>query len=109
MAFDAGTAERLRDVFSGRRDVVEKEMFGGLAFMVRGHMCCGIVGDELMARVGPNQYADALRRPHAREMDFTGKPMVGFVYVAPPGFESDEDLRVWVTMCERYVLSLPEK
>ena len=62
-----------------------------------------------MARIGPDQYAAALKRPHAREMDFTGKAMRGFVYVDPPGFESDEDLRTWVALCERFVNSLPPK
>ena len=84
-------------------------MFGGLAFMIRGHMCCGIVNDCLMARVGPDDYADALRRNHTREMNFTGKAMKGFVYVDPAGFESDDDLRDWVTRCEGFVNTLPPK
>ena len=87
MAYDEGVAQRLRDVFGDRTDVVEKRMFGGLAFMVSGNMCCGVVGKELMARVGPEQYEQALKEPYAREMDFTGKPMKGFVYVgASVGF-----------------------
>ena len=109
MAYDEGLAERLREIFADRYDMDEKRMFGGLAFMVHGHMCCGIVGDTLMARVGPAQYPHALRQPHAREMDFTGKAMKGFVYVDPDGFESDEDLRVWVALCENFVDSLPPK
>ncbi len=109
MAYDEGVAERLRDVFGERVGVVEKKMFGGLAFMVSGHMCCGIVGDTLMARVGPEQYDGALARPHAREMDFTGRSMKGFVYVGPEGFETDESLRSWVETCEAFVRSLPPK
>ena len=109
MAYDEGLAERLREIFADRYDIDEKKMFGGLAFMLHGHMCCGIVNDTLMARVGPVQYADALQRPHAREMDFTGKAMKGFVYVDPAGFEADEDLRDWVAICEGFVNSLPPK
>ena len=84
-------------------------MFGGLAFMVSGNMCCGVVGGELMARVGPEQYEEALQEPYAREMDFTGKPMKGFVYVGVQGFVSDEDLKAWVVRCEQFVSGLPAK
>lgn len=75
---------------------VERKMFGGLAFMVRGHMAVGVVGDELMVRVGKDAHQDALAQPHAREMDFTGRPMTGLVYVAEPGFRDDGRLREWV-------------
>ena len=109
MAYDEGLAERLREAFSKRDDVVEKKMFGGLAFMVAGHMCVGVVDETLMARVGPERYMEALNRPHARKMDFTGRAMKGFVYVAAEGFESDSDLADWVVMCEGFVDSLPPK
>lgn len=109
MAYDEGLAERLRDIFAERYDVEEKKMFGGIAFMIHGHMGCGIVDGTLMARVGPDHYAAALHRPHVREMDFTGKAMQGFVYVDPAGFEADEDLRSWVALCEGFVHSLPPK
>jgi hypothetical protein len=109
MAFDARAAERIRDLFATRRDVAEKQTFGGLAFMVRGHMCCGVVGDTLMARVGPEHYDAALRRRYARVMDFTGRPMKGFVYVDPPGFEADDALSTWVEMCLDFVTSLAPK
>ena len=90
-------------------EYVEKRMFGGIAFMVGGHMCCGVLGDALMARVGPDRHAEALARPHARQMDFTGRPMKGFVYVAPEGFESDRDLGAWVRSCLDFVASLPAR
>ncbi|MFQ5589509.1 MAG: TfoX/Sxy family protein, partial [Nitrospiria bacterium] len=85
MAYDEGLAERLREIFIDRQGLVEKKMFGGIAFMLCGHMCCGIVNETLMARVGPDQYAAALAHPHAREMDFTGRPMKGLVYIDPEG------------------------
>jgi TfoX/Sxy family transcriptional regulator of competence genes len=109
MAYDEGVAHRLRELFAGREDVTEMKMFGGIAFMVSGNMCCGIIGDALMARVGPEQYEEALALPHAREMDFTGKPMKGFVYVEPDGFEADEDLKAWVDRCEQFIAGLPAK
>ena len=63
MAYDEGVAERLREVFAGQTDIVEKKMFGGMAFMHSGNMCCGVVNDVLMARVGPDSYEDALQKP----------------------------------------------
>jgi TfoX/Sxy family transcriptional regulator of competence genes len=109
MAFDEGLAERIRDLLRDRDAISERKMFGGLAFMSRGHMFVGILGDTLMARVGPDRYADALRRPGAREMDFTGKPMRGYVYVAPEGIESDAALEDWIAKCLAHVGSLPPK
>ena len=109
MAFDEGVAQRLRDVFDGQPDIVEKKMFGGIAFMHAGNMCCGIVNDALMARVGPDAYEIALDRPRARKMDFTGKPMKGFVYVDPPGFAEDDQLREWVDQCLAFTSKLPSK
>ena len=85
MAYDERLAERIREILSRKRDMREQKMFGGLCFLLRGNMCCGIVGDELIARVGPDAYDAALARPHARPMDFTGRPLRGMVYVAAPG------------------------
>ena len=84
-------------------------MFGGLAFMVNGHMCCGIVGADLVVRVGADKCSEALSQPHARPMDFTGRPMRGFVYVGPPGYRSNVELRTWIQRGLRFVLSLPPK
>ena len=109
MAYDEGLAERLREVFHGRRGVSEKKMFGGVAFMVDGHMAVGIVGTTLMARVGPAAYEQVLRLPHVREMDFTGKPMKGYVYVGSEGFEAQSELEAWVERCVTFVGTLPKK
>ena len=122
MAFDVGLAQRLREALGEQlapdalRDqglpvacVDERRMFGGLAFMHDGHMAIGIAGDALMVRVGPEAYAHALQRPHARVMDFTGKPMKGYVFVDPPGFARDADLQAWITMALQFVRSLPAK
>jgi hypothetical protein len=109
MPYDEGLVERLREVLNERTDIVEKTMFGGIAFMLSGNMCCGVIGDTLMARVGPAQYRAALREPHVREMNFTGKAMKGFVSVSPEGLASDEALRYWVGICESFAGSLPAK
>ena len=109
MAYDEGLAERVRGVLDGRGDVAEKKMFGGIAFMVRGHMSVGVVKDELMVRVGPESYDELVRQPHARQMDFTGRPMKGFLYVAADGLERDSDLERWVGHGVRYATSLPAK
>lgn len=109
MAFDEGTAQRVREMFADRTDIIEKKMFGGIAFMQSGHMCCGVVDDLLMARVGPDAYKVALSRAHVREMDFTGKPLKGFVYVDPPGFAEDAELRKWIDRCQAFTRTLPPK
>ncbi len=109
MSYDEGLAERVREVLDRQPDITEKKMFGGIAFMARGYMFIGIVDDVLMARVGPDYYETALSRDHVRKMDFTGKPMKGYVYVDPPGHEEDSDLREWVQRCHRFVQSLPPK
>jgi TfoX/Sxy family transcriptional regulator of competence genes len=109
MAYDEGLAQRLRELLAGERGVSEKRMFGGIAFMLDGNMCVGVVGDELMVRVGPDAYARLVRKPHAREMDFTGKPMRGFVYVAASGIRRDADLGRWLGHGTDYARSLPHK
>jgi len=109
LAFDEGLAARLHELLEDRRGISEKKMFGGIAFMCRGYMFVGIVGDKLMARVGPERYLEALKRPHVRVMDFTGTPMRGYVYVDPPGYESDDDLTRWLDECFTFVGSLPAK
>ena len=109
MAYDEGVAQRIRDVFDTQVDYVEKKMFGGLCFMVFGHMCCGVQGDILMARVGADQYETALQKNYSRKMTFTGKPLKGFVYVDPEGFAEDDDLISWITTCQQFVATLPAK
>ena len=109
MSFDEAVAQRVRKALAGSQDVVEKRMFGGVAFMVRGNMCCGVIGDRLMLRVGPVGYDTALSRPHAKPMDFTGRPMKGMIYVEPAGFASPMDLKRWIEIAMEFTLSLPAK
>ena len=109
MAFDEHLADRIRNVFSKRTDVVEKKMFGGLCFMVSGNMCCGVVKNKLMARVGPDQYEELLEKEHASVMDFTKKPMKGMLYVDPEGLDDEADLEFWIKSCLKFTTSLPPK
>ena len=109
MAYDEALAARIRSAFEGKPGVTERKMFGGVAFMVSGNMACGVTGDEIMVRVGPDNHEDALSRPHARPMDFTGRPMRGMVYVARPGFQSDQDLAAWVESGTSFARGLPPK
>ena len=102
-------AERVRRVLKGKRQVGERKMFGGLTFMVRGNMACGVENDRLMVRVGPDAQDDALGQPHARPMDFTGRPMKGFVFVEPAGLKKDRDLKAWVQRGVDFAMSLPAK
>lgn len=109
MAYDESLVQRTREALAGRDDVVEKRMFGGLTFMVRGNMCCGVGKMGMMVRVGPDQYQEALAKPGASVMDFTGREMRGFVSVDPASVGEDKVLGDWVAMGLRFVMTLPEK
>ena len=110
MAFDEDLAERVREALAARDAgwVDERKMFGGLAFLVNGHMVVGIVGEELMVRLGPEATVDALKREHVREMDFTGRPAKGAVFVQPAGLEGDA-LDQWIREAASYNSTLPPK
>jgi TfoX/Sxy family transcriptional regulator of competence genes len=99
MACNEQVAERIRKQFA-RRAVAfeEKRMMGGLCFLVDGKMCVGVEKDRLMARIDPAVYEQALRRKGCRPMDFTGRPMRGFVFVEPDGYRADGDLASWLEL-----------
>jgi hypothetical protein len=109
MAYDPGLAHRVREVLGQRAGVTERRMFGGLAFLLNGNMFVGIVGSTLMARVGADRHRDALAVAHVREMDFTGRPMKGYVFIDPPGLAEDRDLAAWVSWCAGFAATLPVK
>ncbi len=109
MAYNEALAERVRRLLGGRDGVGEKKMFGGLALMHAGNMFGGVIGDDLMVRVGAERYEEALSQPGARPMDFTGRAMKGMVYVEPAGYAGDEALSRWVELGMEYALSLPAK
>ena len=108
MAYDETLARRVRLCFEPG-SVDEKRMFGGLAFMYRDYMCCGIMGDKLMLRVPRDEHSEILDREHVSKMDFTGKPLKGFVYVDASGFESEAALLKWVEISRQTVHTFPPK
>ena len=109
MAYSEELALRIRQSLGEQTGVTERKMFGGLCFMVHGNMLGGVMGDEIIVRVGADRYGDSLKQPHAREMDFTGRPMRGFVVVASEGVDSDERLNEWVQSGVQFATSLPPK
>jgi TfoX/Sxy family transcriptional regulator of competence genes len=108
MAYSEQLAKRVRALVSERDNIDERRMFGGLTFMVAGHMCCGVHDDELIVRLHPDDEDAALARPHARAMDFTARPMRGFVTVAPDGLKG-QALRRWVDRALAHADTQPPK
>jgi hypothetical protein len=106
MAYDEKLAVRVRRLLSERDDVTERAMFGGLTFMLGSDMCCGVNRNELIVRLHPDDETAALTRPHARPMDFTRRPMRGFVTVGPEGLRG-RALGGWVRQAVAYAESLP--
>jgi TfoX/Sxy family transcriptional regulator of competence genes len=109
MAYSESLAHRVRAVLQNESGLSEKKMFGGLAFLLNGNMCCGIVRDELMVRVGAEQYQAALAQPHARPIDFTGRPMTGMIFVSAEEIAADNRLAEWVNQGARFAGALPAK
>ena len=109
VAYDEKLADRVRLLLEGHETVVERKMFGGLAFMLSGNMCCGVLKDELILRLGPEGADLALDEPHTRPMDFTGRPMSTFVVVVPAGLDTEDALAGWIDCAVGYASSLPPK
>jgi hypothetical protein len=109
MAYDEDLANRVREQLAAEPAVTEKAMFGGLAFLLQGNMAVGLSGAELMVRVGPDASDDALDRPHTRPFDMTGRPMKGWILVAPEGVARERDLAAWVARGVEFARSLPAK
>jgi TfoX/Sxy family transcriptional regulator of competence genes len=109
MANDEKLAERVRGALGRTQSVTERRMFGGIAFMVRGNMCCGVIDDRLMVRVGPVAYDKVVKLSHAGPMDYTGKSMRGLVYVAPDSVRTVRQLQAWVERGLDFVRTLPAK
>ena len=107
MAYDENLAGRVRKLLAPRKGLTEKKMFGGLAFLLSGRMCCGVLKDDLVVRVGPDRYAAALSRPHARPMDLTGRPIAGFLYVGPRGVKTGASLSKWLREAAEFTSTLP--
>ena len=109
MAYDEHLADRVREQLATEAAVTEKAMFGGLAFLLHGNMAVGLSGEELMVRVGSEASDDALAHPHTRPFDMTGRPMRGWILVAPEGVAGERDLVAWVARGVQFARSLPAK
>ena len=109
MAYDEKLANRVRRGLAMRKGITEKKMFGGLAFLLGGRMCCGVLNDDLVIRVTSGDYGKALAERHARPMDFTGRPLRGFIYVGPGGYKTEALLSRWIKRGTDFALSLPPK
>ena len=109
MSYNEELAARVREIVTEKADPVELKMFGGVAFMVRGHMCVGVIKDDLILRLGGDGADEALRHPAVRPMDFTGKPMKNFLYVGPEETTKERDLRAWIDKGLAFVASLPPR
>jgi TfoX/Sxy family transcriptional regulator of competence genes len=109
MAYSEALAERIRSQLARRKGIVEKKMFGGLGFLLNGNMLVGVWKQSLIARVGLEQYNDALKEPNVREFDITGRAMKGWILVAPAGTEHDDQLNAWIRQALLFVGTLPPK
>ena len=109
MAFNEALAERVRQQLARRKNVVEKEMFGGVGFLLNGNMLVGVWKDSLIVRLGPDEGDEALREPHVKEFDITGRPMKGWVLVKPEGIQDDDQLKGWIERATKFVKTLPKK
>jgi TfoX/Sxy family transcriptional regulator of competence genes len=109
LTFNELTAVSIRTAMKDLPGVSERNMFGGVSFMLEGNMCCGVIEDNLVVRVGPGAYEAALREPFARPMDFTGRPLAGFVYVDRAGYEAPDALLRWIERGVEFVRTLPPR
>ena len=107
MAYNEVLANRIRNAFGKKRGVTEKKMFGGLSFLLNGKMCCGVLKDILVVRVNPKDSDKLLKKQHVRPMNFTGRPMKGFLYISSGGYETDKQLGNWVERSIDVVSLLP--
>ena len=109
MAYDEPLAARIRAILKSTRRLEEKKMFGGVGFLVKGNMACGVHKDDLILRLGEQDFAAAVKKPHVRIFDMTGKPMKGWVLVSEQGYRSAKDLQAWVRISLGFARSLPPK
>jgi hypothetical protein len=109
MAFDEELAARIRRRLVRQAGVSEKKMFGGLAFLLNGNMCCGVHKREMIVRLDPGRVAEALAQPHTRIFDLSGRPIKGWILVKPPGVADDAAVAKWLRLATSYAASLPAK
>ena len=109
MVYDETIAIRIRQALAGQKGISELRMMGGLCFLLHGNMLCGVEKSELVVRVGPERHTELLSQPHARPMDFTGRPLKGFLYISAAGFQTASQLKKWLQHSTEFASSLPKK
>ncbi len=109
MAFDEELAGRIRKRLAVQKGLAEKKMFGGLAFLLNGNMCCGVHRRELIVRLDPAKTGAALAEPHTRIFDLSGRPMKGWILVEPAGLADKPALAKWLRLATKFAASLPKK
>ena len=109
MAYDELLAKRITELLQDRSDLIEKKMFGGIGYLLKGNMACGVTGGDLIVRVGKEDYAEALTKEFTKPFDMTGRAMTGWVVVTQAGISTDNELREWVDRGIQFALSLPPK
>ncbi len=109
MTYSQSLADRIRSVLGSRKGIVEKQMFGGVGFLLSGNLLVGVWKTSLIARIGPDRYQEALAQPHVRQFDITGRPMKGWVLVEAEGVDDDGQLREWIERATEFVAGLPAK
>jgi TfoX/Sxy family transcriptional regulator of competence genes len=109
MAYDDVLAQRISKVLDGTPNLAEKKMFGGVGYLIQGNMACGVNKQDLIIRVGPEAYEEALKQPHVRVFDMTGRPMKGWINVSAEGYQNQKDLKAWIQKGVDFAKTLPPK
>ena len=109
MAYDAKLAQRVRNALKSSKGVTEREQFGGVAFLIRGNVACGIIGDDMLLRVGPDRHDEAMKSKDAKPFSLTGRPSKGWILIRPAGLKSPATLKKWVHMGVDFAMTLPPK
>jgi TfoX/Sxy family transcriptional regulator of competence genes len=109
MGYDQDLAGRVRSLIQDHKGYSEREMFGGVGFLHHGNMSCGVNASNLIVRVGPDAYEQALSEAHTKEFDMTGRPMRGWIVITPEGVQTEDMLRFWVERGVQFAQSLPPK
>jgi TfoX/Sxy family transcriptional regulator of competence genes len=109
VAFDSMLADRIRFRLGRRKHFTERKMFGGICFLLKGNMCCGVIGTELIIRVKPEQAESILKEKHTRVFDFSGRPSRSLVFVGPKALQKEADLSRWLQLTVKFATALPPK
>lgn len=109
MKYETSLVERIKSLLDSDQEMQEKEMFGGYCFLLNRHMCVGVIGNSLLARIGPGHYSKSLAQNYIKQFDYAGRPMADVVCIEAELIETDDELKGWIEKCLTFVESLPEK